>query len=69
MTENPVTDERIARYLSMPTLDGHVVSLFFVPPGKLAAYERKWGEWFRANPDRRHWPEWCERWIEHRKRG
>ena len=63
----PLEGEWLDRYQSMPQLDGHVVSLFYVPRGKLAAYERAWGEWFRANPDRSTWPEWCERWIERRK--
>jgi len=63
----PLLDgERLSVYLTMPKLDGHVVSLFHTPRAKLAAYEKQWGAWFRTAP-KDLWPDWAERWIESRR--
>jgi len=59
------TPAMIEAYAAMPTLGGHVVSLFLVPKQKVRAYEREWGEWSRKFP-KSLWPIWLHRWIENR---
>ena len=57
----------LEHYLSMPRLDGMVISLFYVEPPYLAAYEQQWRDW-AATRERRFWPNWLERWATERKR-
>ena len=62
----PLLGELLDAYLSMPkTRDGHVVSLFYCPPGQLAAYEAQWHDWVTTHP-KRLWPEWVEPWAAKR---
>jgi len=45
---------------------GSVISLYYVPPGQLPAYELQWGAWLRENP-KHLWPNWAPSWIDKRK--
>jgi hypothetical protein len=62
----PLDGELLDAYVCMPTLNGHVISLFYTPPARLAAYEEQWREWLAEHP-RHLWPEWVEQWSLHRK--
>lgn len=54
--------------LTMPRNQfGHVMALPYVPKGQLAAYEREWGVWARANSPK-DYPRWLHDWIAARKR-
>jgi hypothetical protein len=62
----PLRGTWLDAYLSMPkTRDGHVVSLFYCPPGQLAAYEAAWRDWLAKTP-KWLWPEWVEPWAAKR---
>ena len=64
----PLKGDFEAAYLSMPkNRDGHVVSLFYVPRGQLAAYEQQWRDWLAEHP-KRLWPDWVDAWAEKRTR-
>jgi hypothetical protein len=61
----PLAGELLDAYVSMPTLNGHVISLFYTPPGRLAAYEEQWRQWLSGHP-RHLWPEWVDQWSIYR---
>jgi hypothetical protein len=42
-----------------------VVSLFYVPPAQLPAYEAAWREWLAKTP-KWLWPEWVDAWAASR---
>lgn len=62
-----MTDEQLKLRESMPTTaDGYIMSLFYIPPGQIDAYEAQWREWATKHP-RRVWPAWLDAWAEKRK--
>lgn len=67
MYRTPLSEEALEAFKTMPLLDGaYVVSLFYCPRQKLAAYEEKWREWLRTH-DKRFWPVWVDKWAQHKK--
>jgi hypothetical protein len=62
----PLTGDLLEAYSSMPKLDGHVVSLFYTPEGRVPAYEQQWRKWLSEH-SRHLWPEWVDQWSAHRK--
>ena len=64
--QTPLKGELAEARLSMPKTDsGYVVSLFYVPPSQLPAYEAAWREWLAKTP-KWLWPEWVDAWAAHR---
>ena len=65
----PFTPEEHAAYLSMPqTADGHVMNLFFVPPGQRDAMEGQWREWARGRA-KHLYPNWFDDWARFKEAG
>lgn len=64
----PLSPQQASLWESMPKLDGYVIALPYCPPKQLPAYEKKWGDWCRANLEQRcAWPDWLEQWLNKRK--
>lgn len=53
--------------LAPPLWQGAVVCPDHVPEASRRAYQRQWGDWLRANPDRACWPLWAADYVTARK--
>jgi hypothetical protein len=61
-----MTPEQLDARLTMPTLNGYVLSLFYTPRQHLTAYEAAWRDWARVNPVAVH-PAWFKDWRAHKQ--
>lgn len=61
-----MSPEQLAARLTMPTLNGYVLSLFYTPRQHLTAYEAAWRDWARVNPRAVH-PPWFPAWAAHKR--
>lgn len=62
--KTPLSAEAQAAYVTMPRDDhGHVVSLQYVPLGRVSDYEARWRDWMSKTP-KHLWPSWSRSWKD-----